>query len=428
MMQGNSRTYLLFIIALLTLPCTVRAQKPDAGPAVTEIQRIDIVASWGGFGPTQYAHTVIQRIGDHFAVDDRPVETAQVEALISALFAEPQQGPSPNLITKQLREYDVDYFAKENLKQCIGVGADLSGPRSLFERLFYDDRNQRRWIADEYDSRNLHTDDYPAEQVTVTFKDGSTVGASSASQKLLMLPFEVTRDGRTYATFDERVPQALAALTVGGVNSYRIKGGESLFSSYGDWLCEAFRKQLSFAALTSWAPRVAKFITSHGVVTNDFRLTDDLSELYARLHFPEWPKGVTYQVLISSKPLDASSITAIGLPMLREAKERGDAIVSLPWVRSWLRDSQKPSMLLESFAGGSNSLDWPTTVAELKSNSPIAYAAVTHNLHAVIQGMMWAGKENEPASRWLFLPNGNAVELNSGRAKMLDRQGREPNQ
>ena len=98
------------------------------------------------------------------------------------------------------------------------------------------------------------------------------------------------------------------------------------------------------------------------------------------------------------------------LPMLREAKERGDAIVSLPWVRSWLRDSQKPSMLLESFAGGSDScLDWPTTVAELKSNWPIAYAAVTHNLHAVIQGMMWAGREMEPASRWLFLPNGNAA-------------------
>lgn len=79
-------------------------------------------------------------------------------------------------------------------------------------------------------------------------------------------------------------------------------------------------------------------------------------------------------------------------------------------------------MFLESFVGGNNSLDWQSSVAELKAASPIAYAAVERNLRSVVQGMISEGEQRE-ATRWLFLPDGNAVRLDD-HGKMVDPQGR----
>lgn len=418
---------LLFVVACLLLPSGARAQKPDTAPPVAQVRRIDIVASWGGLGPAQYEHTVIQRTGNTLAVDDQPVDADKVEALIKALFTEPQREPSPALLTSQAHKYDLNYFAKESLRRCAGDGADLNGPRILFKRLFYDVQSQRQWLREEYSSETFHTDDYPTEKVTVTLEDGATITASSQSQKTLMLPFNVVRNGMSYTTFDDKLPQALAALTVGGVNSERLDGGEPLLSAYGDSLCEAFQNEIGLAVLKVWAPQTAQFIASQGIVTDDLRLNDDLSTFYSRLHFPEWAKAVTYQVTISGKPLDSASMTTATLRMLRETKRRGDAITSLPWIHRWLETAQKPLMHLESFVGGSN-WDWPTTVAELKSISPLSYAAVMRSLHAVVGATMWEGEDDKPGARWLFLPDGNAVDLNSGRGTLVDPQGREVRQ
>jgi hypothetical protein len=180
---------LLFIVASLMLPTSVPAQKRATVPPVTALRQIDIIASWGGLGPAEYAHAVIQRSGNQFVVDDQPVETDKVEALMAALFAEPQKEPSPDLIARQVRDYNIDYFATDGLRRCAGDDADLNQPRILFRRLFNDPENQRRWLIAAYSPQNFHTDDYPAEKVTVTFEDGSTVTASSRSQQTLMLPF-----------------------------------------------------------------------------------------------------------------------------------------------------------------------------------------------------------------------------------------------
>ena len=320
-----------------------------ATPPATSVLRIDIVASWGGLGPAQYEHTVIQRTGNTFAIDDQTVDADKIEALLTALFTEPQRAPSPTLIEDQAQQYDVDYFVNVGLRQCAGDGADLSEPRTLFKSLFYEDKNQRKWLGDEYSARTFHTDDYPTEQITVTFENGSTVRASSHSQKILMLPFDVARNGKSYATFDDRIPRAVATLTVGGVNSERLDGSASLFSAYSDWLCEAFQDQISLAVIMAWAPRIAQFITSERIVTDDFRVSEDLSSIYGRLWFAEWPKSVTYQVSLKSSPPNPAALTKLGLRVLRETKERGDSITSLPWVRRWFEKTQHPKMLLEVF-------------------------------------------------------------------------------
>ena len=354
------------------------------------------------------------------------MEADKVEALKEALFAEPQRKPSPDLIATQAHEYSIDYFAKEGLQQCVGDGAALYGPSTLFKRLFYNVQNQGQWLDDEYNPQHFHTDDYPAEKITLTFEDGSTITASSQSQKTLMLPFNVVRNGTSYTTFDDRIPRAIAALTAGGVNSERLDGGEPLFLAYSGWLCEEFRNEIDLAVLTAWAPQIARFIASQRVITDEFRLSDDLGTLYGRLRFPEWPQAVTYQVTISAKPLDSAFITTAGLRILRETRKRGGYITSLPWIHRWFENAQNPRMFLEPFVGGSNSLEWPATVAELKSDSPIAYVAVTRSLHAVVQGMMWEGKDDEAVARWLFLPNGTAVDL--GRGTLVDPEGHEVKQ
>jgi hypothetical protein len=116
----------VLLVLSLMIPSSVGAQKADTVSQATGVRRIDIVASWGGLGPAEYEHTIIQRNGNTFnGVDDRYVEAAKIEALIAALIAEPQREPSPSLIAAQADEYNVDYFAKEGLRQCAGDGADL---------------------------------------------------------------------------------------------------------------------------------------------------------------------------------------------------------------------------------------------------------------------------------------------------------------
>jgi hypothetical protein len=238
----------------------------------------------------------------------------------------------------------------------------------------------------------------------------------------LCCPFSVARDGASYATFDDRIPRAIAALTSGGVNSERLDGGEPLFSAYSDWLCAAFQNEIELAVIAAWAPQTARFIKSEGILTDNFRLSNDLSSLHGRLRFPEWPKGATFQVSVDGTSLDSASVDNAGLRLLRGTKKRGDSVTSLPWIRRWFEGVQNPKMLLESFVGGTNSLDWRTTLVDLKSRSLVAYRAVTRNLHSVVQGMMWEGNGDQPPGVALSLPNGQTVDL--GRGTLIDQQGR----
>jgi hypothetical protein len=408
-------TIVLFSVSL-AIPDSVRAQKPDTFWETRNVRRLDIVASWGGLGPAEYEHTIIQRDGNAFAVDDQHVDAAKVTALLEALTAEPQREPSPSLIAGRAQEYNVDYFATEGLRRCAGDGADLSNVSATFKKLFYDERNQRRWITDEYSQQTFHTDDYPAENVTVTFDDGSTITASSQSQKALMLPFKVARDGASYSTFDDRIPLALSALTNGGVNSARLNGGEPLFLAYGYWLCDTFRDQITLAVLTAWAPQVARFIRLTGIATDGLTLSDDLGNLQGTIRFPEWPKGVAYRVDINGEPLTSTSITDASIKVLHEAKERGDSITSLPWVRRRLEGAPSPRLLLES-----NSLTRRALLADLRANSPAAYAAVPRSVDSVVLGTLWTGAQNEPFATFFFLPNGVAIDLSRG--TLIDREG-----
>jgi hypothetical protein len=410
-------TTVLFTASLM-IPNSARAQNTDVVSQATNVRRIDIVASWGGLGPPEYEHTIIQRNGKSFAVDDRRVDALKIEALVEALIAEPQRAPSPSLIAGHADEYNINYLAKEGLRQCAGDGADLSSPQAAFKKLFDDVQNQRRWISEEYSPQTFHTDDYPAEKVTVTFEDGSTIAASSESQKMLMLPFKVVRNGASYSTFDDRIPRALSALTIGGVNSKRLEGGVPLFLTYSYWLCNTFRDEVTLAVLTAWAPQIARFIRLAGIVTDDFTLSDDLSSLQGRIRFPAWPEGVTYRVDITSSPLDSASITRAALGTLREVKERGDSITSLPWVRRWLERAQSPKLRLET-----NSLDRRALLADFKAKSPTAYAALPHNLDSVALGMLSAATQEQGApATFFFFPNGDALDL--ARGTLIDREGR----
>jgi hypothetical protein len=390
---------LLFVAASLMLPSGALAQKPVTAAQVNQVRRIDIVASWGGLGPAEYEHIVIQGNGNTFAVDEQQVDAAKVQALVEALIAEPQREPSLSLIAGQADKHNINYFAKEGLRQCAGDGADLSEVQAAFKNLFDDVQNQRRWLSEEYSPQAFHTDDYPAEKVTVTFEDGSTIAASSQSQKQLMLPFKVDRDGASYSTFDERIPRALSALTIGGVNSRRLEAGEPLFLAYGEWLCNTFRDETTLAVLTAWAPHFTRFIKLTGVVTEDLTLSDDLSNLQGRVRFPEWPKGVAYRVDVTGEPLASASITNAGIKTLRAAKAHGDSITTLPWVRRRLEEAPNPKLLLES-----NSLDRRALLADLRANSPAAYAAVPRNVDSVVLGMLWAGAHNDAPATFFFLP------------------------
>jgi hypothetical protein len=233
-----------------------------------------------------------------------------------------------------------------------------------------------------------------------------------------MLPFRVVRNGASYSTFSDKIPRALSALTIGSVNSKRLESGAPLFLTYSYWLCDAFRDEITLAVLTAWAPQVARFIGLTGTVTDNLRLSDDLSSLQGRIRFSEWPKEVAYRVDVNGEPLDSLSITNASIKVLGAAKKHGDAITSLPWVRRRLEGAPTPRLLLES-----NSLDRQALLADLRASSPAGYAAVPRDVDSVVLGMLWTGAQKiEAPATFFFLPNGDAID--NSRGTLIDREGR----
>ena len=395
------------MIASIVLAAAAASPAPrDPYPEVAKVNRIEIRSAWGsGMGTRRFNEVVIERTNGELLYGDMAPEPRIVAALISALDAEPIEAATPTLLGMTQENESLE---SEPLRSCVGDAADLPHVVQAYRALWVDPGIQRRWISEYYRGLMWHTDDYPNERVRVTFSDGSTIEAQSASQNAFMLPFEVTRAGQTYKTYDPALPRALAEIASGDVNREKLKG--YLWSSdFGSWVCGTYQNRIDTAVLEAFTPEVASFVRANGVIADRFGLTDDLGTLHGSVRFPRWPTGLTFTLDAIGAPLDRAATQRAGLSALKRAAAFGDRVGEIPWVAAWLRGPDNPRFDIQVLDRVED-FDLREILKSLDKHNPaLAEIARTH-LKEVLYCGLWDG-HHTMMSGWLVLPDDRAVLL-----------------
>jgi hypothetical protein len=203
----------VLLLALLAGPISVaEAQK--------SVKAIEIRTGWGGLGAPQKNLVTIQRKDNEFISNGKSVSADKVQALVSALSAEPVTKPemtSLGINTAWLKAN----LASQKPRAWAQATETTAKQQQMFNKAFTD----VAVIAKALPSLFTYTkfDDYPGTSVDVVFEDGSTLVAESHSYYVFMLPWKIS--GLKTDTYNAEFSTAVSALLpAGSVNKERLAG------------------------------------------------------------------------------------------------------------------------------------------------------------------------------------------------------------
>jgi hypothetical protein len=248
-------------IVLTGLAITLASRNVASQPAVQQI-KVHVESSWQGLviemiGPSSGnvglgRPTPVPNPREYEIVCD-PTECPEPVALLLRCLAGPAKA-----------EFTVDDLAdvvswiqtatpqdirKENSGAHHSLYSVYASPRvrEAFETARSDRVLITRLLTDYYAPGHWWTDDDPHVSATVILADGKTVRLSSSAQQLFMIPWNVTRSGSTYRTYEPNIGRALALLARPGFTQGARLAGTGLKS----WLIG----QLFQVALRKEGPR-----------------------------------------------------------------------------------------------------------------------------------------------------------------------------
>jgi hypothetical protein len=207
----------LFLLVALCLSASItEAQKT--------VRLIEIQSGWGGLGTSRNADVIIRSKDGAFVRDGKPVDAAQVEALLTALKAPGVAKPDmENLgITSAWLEAHV---ASQHPRGRAQGTETTASQRELFATSFTNPDLIAKVIPNLF--RFTRSDDYPGAKVEVLFEDGSKLTAASHSYYVYMLPWKV--DGQEGDSCNAQISRAVSALMPRKtVNKERLAGDDFL--------------------------------------------------------------------------------------------------------------------------------------------------------------------------------------------------------
>jgi hypothetical protein len=173
------------------------------------IARVTIQSNWGGLGAPSQTEVLIVRDGSGYESKHDRIDSQLVESLLAALNA--PLIAKPELENLGINQAWLEANAIPAVEKYAGSFDDAAAnQKALYRASFANEALVRQVIPNLFSF--IRTDDYPSAKVEVTFEDGSSVSASSASQYLFMLPWKVKQNGQEVATFNANISRAVAAL------------------------------------------------------------------------------------------------------------------------------------------------------------------------------------------------------------------------
>ena len=217
---------ILWKFAVLTLGGGLLLSTPSMAFA-QEVKRIEIKASYNnGFGYDKTVQTRIVRKNTDYVFCTSinknscaiPIIKEAVDHLVQAVALPPLEKLDVTrlgLTENKLKDNADKAFEtkREGLKGRWLIERCepelCSGPvyRETFLRNYTDLKQAQRWF--QYYFNSFWTDDYPFFRIKLIFENGGTETIESGDQHQLMLPWQVTRNGKVFKTYAPEIPRAL---------------------------------------------------------------------------------------------------------------------------------------------------------------------------------------------------------------------------
>jgi hypothetical protein len=202
---ARSRALVLAVSGLgaLLLPTVGIAQE-------STIKQVTIYSGLGGLGASANSGVVLKSRDGILYAGDRPIDPAQIKALVASMQAPTIPGPSA-------RNLGIDSaWLLKNVREVPtqGESARFYSAAPNQQALYYRNYSDLGVIGQILPSlfRFLRFDDYPSAKVTIQFADGHSWVAMSKSYYPFMLPWIVSQRGRQRTTYNADISRAIAVL------------------------------------------------------------------------------------------------------------------------------------------------------------------------------------------------------------------------
>jgi hypothetical protein len=205
-------------VIVLSCSTSLLAQQPH-------VVKITVESRWGGLGAVSHTEVLIAKDGNGYLRERDRLDGQLVGSLSIALNEPPV--PTPELKNLGINQAWLDANAVPAVEKYAGSFDDAApNQKTLYQESFTNETLVGQVIPSLFNFSR--SDDFPSAKVEVTFEDGSTTTALSASQYLFMLPWKVMRNGEAITTYDANISRAVAALMPNEATNRSRIAGEAL--------------------------------------------------------------------------------------------------------------------------------------------------------------------------------------------------------
>jgi hypothetical protein len=329
----------VLLLALLAGPISVaEAQK--------NVKAIEIRTGWGGLGAPQKNLVTIQRKDSEFISNGKSVSADKVQALVSALSAEPVTKPemtSLGINTAWLKAN----LASQKPRAWAQATETTAKQQQMFNKAFTD----VAVIAKALPSLFTYTkfDDYPGTSVDVVFEDGSRLVAESHSYYVFMLPWKIS--GLKADTYNAEFSRAVSALLpAGSVNKERL-AGNGLAEQLTDSVMRLIEREWNLLGSDERAGEaLQKLRTAYEVVTAEltpyhhpeygtatYKGEPEEMNLHASVRKDTFPPNVTYALVLRYGNGKVEGVDEF----LQSADKYEKLALSVPWLNKYIHDDPR---------------------------------------------------------------------------------------
>lgn len=258
-------------------------------------------------------------------------------------------------------------------------------------------------------------------KVTITYKSGSTLKASSDSHLAYMIPWSVTGAGVPRSTYNPDLGTAVAAITDRSDPNLPRLDGSILPQQYGTDIRQKLYQYAGHPAdlppAAILVPALGEYAVAQGYLLQDLAYDRDANSVIGMVSAPSWHGHiwVQFQCPVSATKHDLPATLAPSIAL-------GTKLAGIAWIQQTLRRPEMavqayPWKSLQKYPYAEDSVadffdNWPDDVSGLSaadarkiSNSPgVAWFAVKQPQRVELS--IVAGQFS---SFWMLQPNGTAV-------------------
>ena len=414
------KNHILTILLFLTISDFALAQTRD-------VQEIQIISAWGGFGPAGKSELTITRKLKGYYSNDNKVETQLVENLLNAI--DENEISKPSLANLGMTQEWLDVNAQKGVEEYASVYFSMGADNQ--KELFYSTLKNQRLVEILLllIFSGGWTDDYPRIEIKITEIDGNTFVTSSDAQPLFMLPWKIIKKDKTISTYNANIAKALASLLPEKfINRERLTGNNlkrELAKKVMDFIHEDWNRLDVQNKAKATLDDLGKI---YGVLSPEINSYHGLdfgkewvkgssteTNLHAVLRQDQFPKGLYIKLVL---PFQNQKVENVDI-FQNKINNYTNLVLSIDWLKEFVRVDEQTVYLrfvhnrsfsekaMQTFAVDMRKIGRSELIAEVeKEQENIALIAV--------------GRVQEYyQSYWLVLPNKKVILWRHGSSNLL---------